>query len=329
MDAAENLVVGVSGGADSVALLKVLSIMHHGKLKAVIVDHGVQEGSDEVADNAAQIAAELIGDPDAVVVKRALIDAHRNLEANAREARFRLLFEEVGDDDILLLAHTLNDQAESVLLGLGRGSGLSAICGIREDCYMRDEYGAQKRIVRPFLRSIERKDTEEICVSSRIEYWNDPTNGAHDVKCDATFPRRSQIRSELLPVYDKFFPGIVKNLARSATIARDENDFLDTCASEHYIYCVDELGTLDTAKPTLFRSKVATEHPALQRRIIRIWLERCGVKNSRALEYAKIEEIRTRLVNVTGVGGTTIQLDNHCSAVRTGDTITLSARHAG
>jgi len=173
------VVVAVSGGADSLALAAVTAFVADRAswdLRAVIVDHQLQTGSADVAANAAKQLAERGVDVDVVEVE---VRRAGGPEAAARSARYAVL--EAQDTDAVLLAHTLDDQAETVLLGLGRGSGPRSIAGMAE---------VNGLFRRPFL-ALRRSDTEQICVASGLTWWVDPHNS------DPAF-RRVRIRSEAL-----------------------------------------------------------------------------------------------------------------------------------
>ncbi len=167
--------VAVSGGADSLALAVAASQLP-GAFGAVVVDHGLQPGSAQAADRAAQQCRELGLDP--VLVRRVRT---RPDEASARTARyeaFERALESTGAQRILL-GHTRDDQAEQVLLGLLRGSGIRSLAGMPA---VRGAYA------RPLL-DLAREDTEQICAGAGLEYWDDPSN------TDTTY-RRNLVRGE-------------------------------------------------------------------------------------------------------------------------------------
>ena len=162
LESGTRLVIGVSGGADSLALAAVTSFVadraSYG-LTAVVVDHGLQDGSDQVASRAIGQLATLGVDGHVVRVE---VGRDGGPEAAARTARLSALADasaELGADAVLL-AHTLDDQAETVLLGLGRGSGPRSISG------MAPRDGLWRR---PFL-TMRRSDTERICRAHDLEW---------------------------------------------------------------------------------------------------------------------------------------------------------------
>jgi tRNA(Ile)-lysidine synthase len=235
------VLVACSGGADSLALAGATaveasrvgrSVRSRGyalRAGAVVVDHGLQAGSGEVAARAAAQCRELGLDP--VVVRRVDVasDGGRGgLEAAARAARYAALDAVAGETGAaaVLLGHTLDDQAESVLLGLARGSGARSLAGMprRRGCYRR-----------PFL-GLRRAQTEAACAALGLTYWVDPTNlagAAGDPGTTGTVPLRSRVRAAVVPVLeDVLGQGAVEALARTAGQLRDDADALDALASD-------------------------------------------------------------------------------------------------
>ncbi len=222
-DAALPLVlVACSGGPDSLALAAVSAyLVQTGRCRvgAVVVDHGLQPGSSSVAQRAATAARELGLDP--VEVHRVSVDRDgMGPEAAARSARYAALDEaavRLGAVTVLL-GHTLDDQAEQVLLGLARGSGTRSLAGMpaRRGLY-----------VRPFLE-LRRADTEAICDFYGLDPWHDPTNA------DPSFAR-SRVRGDVLPfLEDQLGPGIAQALSRTARILGQDADHLEHLSAEAY-----------------------------------------------------------------------------------------------
>ncbi|GHT81998.1 tRNA(Ile)-lysidine synthase [Actinomycetota bacterium] len=302
-----NIVVGVSGGADSLALLKVCTIRYPGRVNAVIIDHQLQNGSDVVAAKAAAIC-EKLGVPTTVL--RVDVGGSHNLEENARDERYVALLGCVKEDDVLMLGHTQNDQAETVLLGLGRGSGLSAVKGMPQFAWRTAgeistgisgagtiEKPYTRILLRPFLQAITRSDTEEICQLYDLDYYSDPTNGVVGL-VDVSLPNRSRIRNEVLPRLVDVFPGIIQNLTRTATLSTADLEFLDDLANDALKQCLLE-GSLAIEKLMLL-------NVAIRRRVIRLWLKSMGVQGS-GLEFAKIDAVDDMILN-RGLGGKTVDI---------------------
>ena len=217
-EAGDCILVAVSGGADSLALAYATFIESAPlaiRAVAVTIDHQLQEKS---ADQAAKVEKQLraMGYQD-VVVAKVKVSLESGLEAGARSARYEALQRiAIGKSAVkVLLGHTRDDQAESVLLGLARGSGTRSLSG------MASENGIY---LRPLL-ALTRGQTEAACTEFGIEYWNDPHNENLDFS-------RVRVRLEVLPVMEEQIgPGIAAALARSAALLRDDADALDAIAS--------------------------------------------------------------------------------------------------
>lgn len=218
----EDLVlVACSGGADSLALAAA-SVFEGSKLDlrvgAVIIDHRMQPGSAEVAENTKTILIGLGLNP--VLVRPVDVNTDGGPEAAARTARYEALAQVAIELDAkaVLLGHTLNDQAETVLLGLARGSGSRSLNG------MAKETG---RYLRPLL-AIKREITEAFCEDSGLTPWHDPMNQ------DVAYTR-VRVRNNLLPALEaELGPGIAEALARTAEILREDELVLGQLAEVAY-----------------------------------------------------------------------------------------------
>ena len=203
--------VGLSGGADSLALLAATAFVTQRlgvNCAAIIVDHGLQPDSEQVAVRAAEQARDLLV-RDVRTVRVTVTERGEGLEAAARAARFAVFSEQLGDNDVLLLGHNQNDQAEQVLLGLARGSGLRAIAGIAP---------ARGQILRPFL-DLDRQTIETACAAQQLQPWRDPHNE------DERF-LRVRVRRRVLPfLEEQLGPGVAHSLVRTAQQARDDADY--------------------------------------------------------------------------------------------------------
>jgi tRNA(Ile)-lysidine synthase len=237
------VLIGVSGGSDSMALAAAAFAEGKGKrVIPVVVDHGLQDNSAEVA----QVVINRLKNLGYVEIytERAAVEITDGLEASARRARYKVFAKaiETYGADLFLLGHNKNDQAESVLLGLARGSGTRSLSGIREQNGI---------FVRPLLE-ISREVIEAACLELNLEIWNDPHNESLDFK-------RVLIRKETLPRLEKELgPGIIDALARSAKIMGEDADALDEWADR----VIGEVGTndLDVSKlqqlPKAVRARV-------------------------------------------------------------------------
>lgn len=217
------LLVGLSGGADSLALLATTCWVGSRmglETEAAIIDHGLQEGSAAVAERA-RTQAERLGASAHVLRPRVAADAAGGIENAARNARHDALEQLRGERGALalLMAHTLDDQAEQVLMGLARGAGPRALAGIPR---------SRGPLLRPFLgtgrdetTALRRADTEEICRLHDLEWWADPMNQ------DETL-LRARVRHRALPLLRELLgEQIDENLARTADLVRPDVDHLD------------------------------------------------------------------------------------------------------
>ena len=215
------ILIGVSGGADSMALAvaTLLESKSAGiEAVAIIIDHQLQDGSSQVAASAREKLLELgFDDVEVVQVDVVISDG---MESSARRARFQAFEAAIAkyQPDYFFLAHTKNDQAESVLLGLARGSGTRSLSGIAQ---------VNGKFVRPLL-DVDREVTENACLENGIVPWEDPHNS------DLQYAR-VRVRRQILPLLESALgPGIVSALARSSTILREDADALDLLAGQIY-----------------------------------------------------------------------------------------------
>ena len=215
----------VSGGADSLALAAALVFERPGSY-ALLIDHGLQPGSAQVVAQAAGVCREL--GLDARVLTAAPDGRDEAAARTARYAELDAAAEELGLEAVLL-GHTLDDQAETVLLGLARGAGARALGGMAA---VRGLYR------RPFL-GVRRATTHEACAEAHLVPWEDPHNA------DPSYAR-VRARHRVLPILETHLgPGIAEALARSAAQLREDADALDALTPDTVV--VAELAALPAA----------------------------------------------------------------------------------
>ena len=267
------VLLALSGGPDSLALLSAAVFEAPGRVGAVIVDHGLQEGSDAVAERARQ-QAESLGSVFSRVV-RVTVPEGSGLgpEAAARKARYDALSSvavEAGAVAVLL-GHTLDDQAETVLLGLARGSGAGSLQG------MAPVAGLYRR---PLL-GIRRSVTVQACADQGLEPWDDPHN-------DDPAYTRVRVRRKVLPVLEaELGPGVAEALARTAESLREDEEAFATMIDE----VAEELAEHIEAGVAVPAAALAANPAALRQRIIRFVVQsEFGVSLSRVhtLEVARL-----------------------------------------
>ena len=208
------VVCGVSGGGDSLAL--AAACVHAGlDVTTVTVDHGLQDGSAQVAQDAAR-ACDALG----ASARTVRVRVTGGGEAAAREARYRALGE-CADGRPVLVGHTSDDDAEGLLLSLARGSGTGSLAGLREVSVEHPVVDAGAGwLGRPLLHA-GRADTLGSCAELGLRVWHDPHNTS-----DAVL--RSRVRHELLPLAREILGAHVgEALARSARMLREDADLLD------------------------------------------------------------------------------------------------------
>lgn len=266
------VLVALSGGPDSLALFAALAFEAPGRAGAVIVDHQLQEGSDAVAARAAQ-QADALGSVFTRVVRVTVPESGAGPEADARTARYSAIQDvarEVGAVTVLL-GHTLDDQAETVLLGLARGSGSGSLKG------MATVAGLYRR---PLL-GIRRATTVQACAEAGLEPWDDPHNA------DPAYTR-VRVRRSVLPVIEaELGPGVAEALARTAEQLREDEEAFATMIEE----VAEELAEHVEAGIAVPVAALAANPAALRQRIIRFVVQsEFGVSLSRAhtLEVARL-----------------------------------------
>ncbi|PWI11613.1 tRNA lysidine(34) synthetase TilS [Streptomyces sp. NWU339] len=251
-EASPLVLVACSGGADSMALASALAFEAPRlglRAGGVTVDHGLQADSDLRAAEVVLRLRELgLAPVESVAVS---VGREGGPEAAARDARYAALdaAAERHGAAAVLLGHTRDDQAETVLLGLARGSGIRSLSG------MAAVSGAAGRYRRPFLR-LDRQTARKACLVQSLPVWDDPHN------TDPTYTR-SRLRHEGLPALEKALgKGVVEALARTAQLSRDDADALDAWAGRAEAGVRDADGRLECAG-------LHALPPAVRRRVLR------------------------------------------------------------
>ena len=286
--------VALSGGPDSLALTAAAAAAL--PTTALIVDHGLQSDSAGVAAAAHEQALVLGCIAARVLTVRVGTDG--GPEAAARAARYAAL-EQARDGSPVLLAHTLDDQAETVLLGLGRGSGPRSIAGMR---------ACDPPWYRPLL-DVRRSTTLAVCAELGLTAWDDPHNS------DPRFTR-VRLRREVLPLLeDVLNGGVAEALARTAAALWEDTDALDALATHHRVAAESGTG-LDVA--------VLRDLPAaLRRRVIRGWLLTGGAVGLTDIQIRAVDALVTDWHGQGGVAVGGVVPLTRLFAERTGGVLTL------
>lgn len=257
-DSGATVLVALSGGADSLALAAAAA--HEAQklglqIATVTVDHGLQAASDEVAERAAD-QARALKIPDARIA-RVEVGSDGGPEAAARDARYGAIARVASETGAVavLLGHTLDDQAETVLLALARGAGAGSLQGMAPRRV--DERGLAW--VRPLL-ALRRDDTRAFCAASGIEPWHDPHNA------DDRFSR-VRVRERVLPVLEtELGPGIAEALARTAEQLREDNEAFADMIDE----TIEDIVEHAEAGIAISAAALEANPPAIRNRIIRL-----------------------------------------------------------
>lgn len=319
------VLVACSGGRDSMALAAVSHIVCTSmgvRCGAVIVDHGLQAGSERVASEAADRCRALGLGP--VIMRNATVQARgEGLEAAARQARYDELCAAAHESGAIavLLAHTMDDQAETVLIGLLRSRGVDALAGMPQ-VFTRSGV----TFARPLL-TLTRAETTGICEDLGVEYWDDPTNGdAVDGELPNDYPLRSRVRHDLLPAIERFAGfNVARHFAESARLARMDKEYLDQRSDEvmgEAVAAVDwpaSSAAVSTDAPRacvagdtndsshgvglmISVRRIAREPEAIRLRVIAHALSQAGV-NASAAQIAAIDRL---VVDWHGQGGVSL-----------------------
>jgi tRNA(Ile)-lysidine synthase len=301
------VVVACSGGADSLALAAATAFeAPRAGVQAglITVDHGLQDGSAQHAHAVAQLGYELGFDP--VEVIRVDVGTAGGPEAAARTARYAALDNASRAlDAVVLLGHTLDDQAETVLLGLGRGSGPKSIAGMAR---------LDGRYARPFL-PLRRATTAAACEALGLQPWDDPHNS------DPSY-QRVRLRREVLPLLEDVLQGgVAEALARTADLLRADVETLDEAAQVALAsQVVRPSARVDVPEGgQLAVAALASLPRAIRTRVLRLWAGAAGAELLSAERTAALDGLIT---DWHGQGP--IELPGGISVRRTSGTLELA-----
>jgi tRNA(Ile)-lysidine synthase len=299
----QTVLVACSGGADSLALAHALAFeaprlaVRGG---AAVVDHRLQDGS---AERSAALGEQLRATGlEPVRVEAVRVGTVGGPEAAARTARYAAL-DAVADDEgarVVMLGHTRDDQAETVLLGLARGSGARSLAGMTR---------AAGRYRRPLL-GLTRETTRAACAALGVAPWDDPHN------VDPAYAR-VRVRLDALPALERAVgPGVAAALSRTAELLREDADALDAWAAEAHQLATGEDGSLDVAV-------LAPLPRAVRGRVLRQAALAAG-SPAGALAAGHVESLDALLTRWHGQGP--VDLPGGVSASRACDRLTLAGR---
>jgi tRNA(Ile)-lysidine synthase len=285
------VVVAVSGGADSTALLLALNELTAARrlgleITVAHLDHGLRgEASKEDSRWVADLTRDL---GYAIAVEKisagAVAAAERdNLEQAARRERYQLLSRVASGIEAfaVLTGHTMDDQAETVVLRLMRGSGVDGLSGMARVRSLSDE--GRILLVRPLLGWARRAETEEYCVSRGVSPRWDSMNDDEGLS-------RVRVRKQLLPLMGSFNPRVVEALSRAAGLLRDDAEALSAITDQ----LLEAAGAAATSAPSSLRVEVLSQaRPSVRRRALRRWLvrERGDTRRLSTVHLLEVEKL--------------------------------------
>jgi tRNA(Ile)-lysidine synthase len=273
------LLLAVSGGADSLALAAAASFEAKKleiRLAAVILDHGLQPKSAEVAKKAAQTLNSL-GISEVIIEKVKVTKSGDGLEAEARKSRYKGI-EKVRKKlgaAFVLLGHNLDDQAETVLLGLARGSGLKSISAMTK-------VDSQRKLIRPIL-DVPRSALRKACSDQGISFWDDPHNQ------DERFAR-VRVRKLADQLERELGPGFASALARTAELAKEADDAISDSAKK---LIAKALLSISGKRSTYDIKPLAKAQLGVRRKALHEMLSESGARAVSRAQVLQVEELIT------------------------------------
>lgn len=254
-------VIALSGGVDSCVLLHAASqylatIDAAVSLRAIHINHRLQPQAQQWAAFC-QAYAEALQLDCQVYHPASQPDPHQSIEAWAREQRYDLLSKHVANDELVLTAHSQDDQAETILLQLMRAAGEKGLSAMPVHGHLHG-----LNLCRPLLH-ISRSQIEAYAKANQIDWVEDPTNRLTDFK-------RNFLRLEVIPLLEQNQPGVKKALAASAAIASENQSLLDDLASMDLNEALDDKGGLRA-------TRLAHLSSARLKNVLRFWLSQKNI----------------------------------------------------
>lgn len=285
------VVIGASGGADSMALLLAVDELIRSKRLLIRVtvahlNHGLRGEAGKgdarwVKEKADDLSLDMVGEN--INVREIAGESGDNLEQAARRVRYQFFLDVAArtESSAVLTAHTMEDQAETVLLRLMRGSGIEGLGGINAVRVLDSE--SQILLVRPLLRWARRAETEHYCHERAIDFRSDTMNS------DESFSR-VRVRRQLLPLMQTFNGRIVETLSRTSGLLQKDSSALEIQAKELLRKARTE--EKDGTRP-LRIDILALAHESVRRRALREWIkvERGDVRRLELAHMLAVEKL--------------------------------------
>ena len=283
LEKGDRVVVGLSGGADSSALLEALYLLKEQyslSLFAAHINHGIRG---EEADNDEAFAESLAKQRDIPFLclkadAPAYAKEHRiGLEEAGRRIRYDY-FESCAKGGKIATAHTLSDNAETVLLHLSRGAGTKGLCGIPP---------VRGNIIRPLIEC-SRDEVEAFCKKRGLDFVTDSTNLCDDYS-------RNFIRNNIMPLFKKLNPGFERAVSRSAAIAAGEQGFIERAAQKALSDCAEKPFPQDAQNTTdsLDTARLLSLDEGLRMRVLKLFLE--GLFKKSTVDYSLVSRLNDSL----------------------------------
>lgn len=311
---ADRVLVAVSGGVDSIALLRALHELRGEwqlELAVAHLDHRMRPDSEKdarfVADYAASLQLPCVCET--IDVPHYIQSEKLSPEEGARRARYGFLMRAARQRNakVIALGHNLDDQVETFFLHLLRGTGLAGLSGIPP---VRCEDDV--RYIRPLL-GCSREEILAYAHAQRLEYRDDPTN--QDVKF-----LRNRVRWELLPLLRKYNPNVLETVARAEEALRKANQYLQRVAEKEFQQALVRENSEEIA---LNRHRVSTLEELIQEHVLREAIRRIQ-GNFQGIEAVHVEQMRTELAR--GHGGAQVTLPGGIRFVIQSDHVLLTRR---
>ena len=283
LEKGDRVVVGLSGGADSSALLEALYLLKEQyslSLCAAHINHGIRG---EEGDNDEAFAESLAKQRDIPFLclkadAPAYAKEHRiGLEEAGRRIRYDY-FESCAKGGKIATAHTLSDNAETVLLHLSRGAGTKGLCGIPP---------VRGNIIRPLIEC-SRDEVEAFCKKRGLDFVTDSTNLCDDYS-------RNFIRNNIMPLFKKLNPGFERAVSRSAAIAAGEQGFIERAAQKALSDCAEKPFPQDAQNTTdsLDTARLLSLDEGLRMRVLKLFLE--GLFKKSTVDYSLVSRLNDSL----------------------------------
>ena len=250
-----DFVLGLSGGIDSIVLLHLLAELQL-NLRAVHIHHGLSSNADSWAAFCEQICKRL---KIPFILQKVTVDRSEGIEAGARAARYQAIGEIIQSNEVLVTAHHLDDQAETFLLALKRGSGIKGLSAMQAVGFWQNF-----TIFRPLL-NVSKAQIEQYALQQQFTWIEDESN--HDSHYDRNF-----LRNEVLPIVNQRWQHFNQMVARSAQHCAEQQMLLEELLAQelqHYA---------DFSEKRLNIEAFTQFSLAKQQQLIRLWLERCGAQ---------------------------------------------------